>query len=882
MGVVTADVTYGGSEGNSIPVYKNRAGKKFSLRNNIDFRPYVTSNNRVSDTLADSFPVIPTVSEPSFAKNAVESAASITSTHKISSYVPRLDRIFIDKNGQYSAIKGSSGFKPRPPLISSLRSQEELSLFDVFIPAYTFDTTKIIKNANKNIRHTMKDISKLSNRVKNLEYYVSLNSTELAASGMSIIDGDGNERFKNGILVDNFMGDGIVDIQNPDLRSISGDGPGADSLTFLIGNGELRPGVSEFMDSHVVAPSSGSNLTWHGPAGSSIATLNYTPESFITQPNATGNESVNPFDIQSYLGILKLYPTEDRWFDIKNVSYNIVITNGNEVLTIPSSLEDSFDPLTAINGFWNNVDVDLNMGSIDGSFFEYAGTTSGAFPSQLDNVLNENDRQIDLSLQNTFSHLSSGIIEQIQLAILEAEASNGTLQNLEIIPYIRSRDIIINANGLKPWWPANLKFDGVGVERSFLPATKIYWDTVGQEGQLFSPMINGSYERIELSDGTRTANAMLLAVRDPEFGESMHCGYIVPMINNATGKIDFDTYRDGFYPSNWTVTDIRDTGFHGSIGTKTITGTRSLASVTLRHADHFYNGHYSGHFTFGSTSTLGTPGDSNDLGEVMLSPGANRYIANNFGRIAGTNLSEYSDVNILNAATDIPAVCKLTIVGGTGQGQEGMIRSYNDTTRVAAILWATSTTTVPDDSSIYSIAMRPTNIGRNPDLFQRAASFNTTNKYGEKFGVLHIPRKGGAEFTYGRKLVEVTDRGDGGDWDITSYAASYYESEGQVKTHLNNDTVLQRLNAIIAPGSAYLVEGLTPEQNGFINASGTSYLNTIISGKLAIASGVNIVNGGVTDSYTAGASTFGTIGTTSGSMQGKQPNLAHTTETGSE
>ncbi|HHZ65336.1 MAG TPA: hypothetical protein EYN51_07555 [Flavobacteriales bacterium] len=395
----------------------------------------------------------------------------------------------------------------------------------------------------------------------------------------------------------------------------------------------------------------------------------------------------------------------------------------------------------------------------------------------------------------------------------------------------------------------------------------------------FTPMIDGSYERIVLSDLTRTANALLLAVRDPDFGQ-LKCGYIVPMIDEATGKIDFDTYRDGFYAGTWTDSHIKNTGFQGT-GSRTITGTRSTASVTLKSADHFYNGHYSGHFTKDSGSTLGTPGDLNNLGQVTLSPGANRYIANNFGRIAGTNLSEYTGATILNAATDIPAVCKLTIVGGTGQGQEGMIRSYNDTTRVADVLWASSTTTVPDNSSLYSISMRPTNIGRNPDLHERAASHNVTNKYGEKFGILHIPRKGGAEFTYGRKLVEVTDRGDGGDWNITSYAAAYYESEGQAISQLDNEVILNKLQAIIAPGSAYRVDGPTPEDDGFIHATGTSaYLNQIIAGKLAIASGVNIIDGGTTDDYTQGASTFGTIGTTSGDMQGDNPNLAHKQESG--
>jgi hypothetical protein len=878
--VVTADVIYGGTNDTSIPVYTNRVGKKFPLRNMIDFRPYVASNNRVSDTLADSFPIIPTVGEPSFAKNVVQGAASITTTHKISSYVPRLDKIFVDKNGQYSSIKGSSGFTPRPPLVSSIRLEEELSLFNVFIPAYTFNTTGIIKDANKNIRHTMKDISKLSNRVKNLEYYVSLNTLEKSASDMSIFDGDGNERFKNGILVDNFMTSAVIDATNPDLQSISGDGPGADALTYAIGGGTLRSGIQEFNDSSVAATSGGNNLTWHGPAGQSIATLNYTPQAFITQPNATGSESVNPYDIQSYLGTLQLYPTEDRWFDTNNVSYTVIITDisggtGNETLTITPDPDDNFNEIFSINGFYDDVtsQVDRNMGSINGPYFEYTAREDfegGNEISPLGNFLNEHDRNIQLTLENTFHRLSAGAINQIQLAIQAADASNGTLQNIEIIPYIRERDIVIHASGLKPAWRADLKFDGTPIERHFFPATKVHWSISENPADVFTSSIDGSYERVVFQSGGKTANAMILAVRDGDFNVGDYkCGYIVPMSDPATGKIDFDTYRDGFYSDNWSEADIKNTGLHGDSGIRTLTGTRSGAAVTLFNgAGHLYNGHYSGHFTKDVVSTLGTPGESTDLGRVRLSPDASRYIANNFGRVAGTNLSEYPDTTILNASEDIPAVCKLTIVGGTGQGQEGIIRSYDTTTRDADILWASTTTIVPDNTSIYSIGMRRTDMGRNPDLSQRASSFNLTNKYGEKFGILHIPRKGGVEFTYGRKLVEVTDRGDSGNWNITSYAAAYYESEGTAKSHLNNDVILEKLNRIIAPGSAYRVDGLTPEEQGYISAVGTGIGGVEISGKIAIATDVNVVNGGISTTYTAGESNFGTIGTNSGDMQG--------------
>ena len=65
-------------------------------------------------------------------------------------------------------------------------------------------------------RFTMKDIGVLEQRIKNLEYYASLNLLENFAKDQTIVNSSGVDRFKNGILVDPFTGHNVGSVLDPD------------------------------------------------------------------------------------------------------------------------------------------------------------------------------------------------------------------------------------------------------------------------------------------------------------------------------------------------------------------------------------------------------------------------------------------------------------------------------------------------------------------------------------------------------------------------------------------------------------------------------------------------------------------------------------------
>ena len=76
----------------------------------------------------------------------------------------------------------------------------------------------------------MRDIGRLEKRIENVEYYTQLSLLESEAQNLQIQDSEGLDRFKNGIIVDNFTGHGIGDVGDADY-----------SVSMDMANGELRP-----------------------------------------------------------------------------------------------------------------------------------------------------------------------------------------------------------------------------------------------------------------------------------------------------------------------------------------------------------------------------------------------------------------------------------------------------------------------------------------------------------------------------------------------------------------------------------------------------------------------------------------------------------------
>ena len=873
--VVSADLGY-----SEIPIYRSAGQVNYPLRNMLDFRPYAVTNNMVSDTLADaSMPLIPTLK--GIVAGRWDGSTISPMTNKLTTpvvydhFAGRIDKIVVTKDGNYTNIKGNPAVIPFPP--KDAPSDDSLTLFQVNIPPYTFSPKDIEIKPTFAMRHTMKDIGRLAKRVENLEYYVSLNALEKAASDMDIrFKSDGTSRFKNGIVVDNFMGSMVMDF----LES-----------TAATGTGFLRPQVEQPDNAgsyHFVPDRSTSftGLKTHyrdytvddgsiGPDHGTITTLDYNIEPMITQASATTAESVNPFDLQNFTGELKLTPDKDTWIDITKVpEYNSFINNTLDSIAgvdENSTVATIMGAIRSIDEFWVDVAGNKSIGddpALHGTSFYRDDLTS-----QTESISR------DISLGNVRDQYFN--TTPIDAAIATHGLTDGVTKNIKILPYIRSRDVIVNARGLKPNHLNSMIFDGTSVENHFAQANRIYMNYDPQKirrqntdltGKLFQPDIDGTYEKIKLSSGGKSANAILLAVREAELQNGITngpnsrymVGYIVPEFNPDTGLIDYSTFADGYY-SGWSDSEIRAHGFQGYFGegTSSVTGYNSEATAGLiawggssSIEPQKYNGHYTGTARNSSSNTT----------HIVLSPDAHRYRAGNFKKTAAGDTSTYDGA--------VPEKTIINIVAGAGAGQQCVANglAYFDASgrpvielrAVASGETGISTNNPINGTSVYTIGMKHVD-PKNPRYNGIAKIGDTpsrSNHYGEKMGVLRIPSTSKVKFTTGRKLVEVADRFGKQEWLITSYASANYSADGkEVEQVESSPERLELLREIRSRSNMYRILD-HPDDTGVIPATNNDDGS---SGILAVVTGLEIANGtwtahnthGIT--FVQGGGEYGTV-----------------------
>jgi len=305
-GFFTVD-SYSGIAYGDIPIYSSPTNNSlYNLRDCLDFRP-VRSDAAASGGSAVVFDVTPATTGPKIPENG----SDIVLDYQY--YLPRVDKIVLDKTKKFEIIKGVPSLTPLPPNDSSTG----MTLFILSYSPYLDDIKDVNIQGINHRRYTMRDIGSLESRIENLEYYTSLSLLEqdaLAKQDLTILDNQNIERFKNGIVVDSFKGHSVADVTNDDYEA---------SIDTV--NKELRPSYNISAHTLTFDSANSSNFTRTG----SLVTANSTPLTFIDQPKASKSINVNPFNVINYLGKLKLSPSSDIWVD-ENTAPDVLINIGGD------------------------------------------------------------------------------------------------------------------------------------------------------------------------------------------------------------------------------------------------------------------------------------------------------------------------------------------------------------------------------------------------------------------------------------------------------------------------------------------------------------------------------------------------------------------------
>lgn len=339
-------------------------------------------------------------------------------------YLPRIDKLVVDKDGLFYHVKGISSLNPKEPTTPD----GTLCLYLLKQQPYVFDLVKDVDiNVINNRRYTMRDINKIENRVKNLEYYTSLSLLERDAQQAQIKDSLGFERFKNGFLVDSFTGHGVGDsVNNPDYSV---------SVNYRLR--EASPLVtSKFLPLVETATTTGQRTSNNYALTGDVITLPYTEEVFLENKYSSKTEYLNPFNVVVFNGFMRLDPPSDLWFDDRRAP------------DIQSDQKNNFDSLSSfslVKKDGNNVFGSIN----DIEQFRFGTRTDSFYPegislAELTDAINPSASSIDVNG------------EQVII-------------NTAVVPKMRDVTITFEVDGLRPNTKMFAYFDNENVTNFCLP-----------------------------------------------------------------------------------------------------------------------------------------------------------------------------------------------------------------------------------------------------------------------------------------------------------------------------------------------------------------------------------------------------------------------------
>jgi hypothetical protein len=397
--------------GNSGDIFTVNSYTKDRFTNDI---PLLSNNLRATDTL-DFRPRVSKFTSTSaspfaFSSRSFESTINYVITPNESSlvgysyYLPRIDKVTLNKLGQVSVIVGSPAEVPSPPA----DVDDAMDLAEITLPAYLYDP-KVGVNYKlyDNRRFTMRDIAALESRIKNIEINTSLNLLELDTQSLQIQDADGLSRFKTGFIADDFKNLDLIDTKNADVKCDVDTSKGEliSPVDFWSINSELA------LDSGIDRTTAdySTNLKLLDPntrKTGDLITLNYEEVGWLEQPQASNVENVNPFNVIEYVGGIFLDPAADNW--VRTIYVDDVRTESTGAQWVEKSN-------TA-------TDVNVDVQNIGG---DIATTTTTTRTTSFTNVLEGPSRE--------FTYVES------------VKISGDT------DPWMRSRNVYFATSGLKPF-----------------------------------------------------------------------------------------------------------------------------------------------------------------------------------------------------------------------------------------------------------------------------------------------------------------------------------------------------------------------------------------------------------------------------------------------
>jgi hypothetical protein len=461
----------------------------------VDLRPRVLPYNSTNNTrspfeyYARKFDSTTSNSKYLFAKDSL-----IILTYSF--YLGRIDKLYVNKNGEFFVNKGVPSTVPQ----SSTEIANSLDIATLSLPPYVFEANDIRVSLSSHKRYRMQDISVLEDKINNVASVTSLSLLETDTKNLTIRDGDTNlNKFKSGFFVDNFKNVfsgavGNVDhkcsidtesgVLRPQSYTTSVDLVLGSEAIPLLYNTSSNPDADYNFVTNLGSP----NTVKTGD----IISLKYNEVLFLQNKFATRQENINPFNVINWVGTMQLSPSSDTWVET---------SSSNRTLDVEGSYRSTMESL--------GIDSNTGLSPIDWGGWEttWTGSTSRITSTQAVGSVRTGTTQTSSGWNNTGvvnrrrPH-RSGQVQQTDTTVFTDEFINFTNQttlttttqrqsrsgsqfrvsetfntqslgnrvvSTDIIHTMRSRNIEFIAKRLKPKTRMYGFFDNVNVNPYIVP-----------------------------------------------------------------------------------------------------------------------------------------------------------------------------------------------------------------------------------------------------------------------------------------------------------------------------------------------------------------------------------------------------------------------------
>jgi len=430
--------------------------------------------------------------------------------------------------------------------------------------------------------------------------------------------------------------------------------------------------------------------------GGPFITVDASITSFVEQDYASKTMNINPFNIVNYIGKIKLDPPSDVWVDTETKPDVLVNLAGDK---------DAWDFLlegtqSAFQVEWGNWETNWTGNEVvTESLVLKKGRWVDGPKKGRGNVVDPNAGTLTTTTEVSTGQSRTGIATSISAETI-TQSLGDRIIDVSVIPYMRNLSVLFTASDFKPDTVLYPFFDNIPVEKYVARANKFVLANNNLSFGTQRPRTGGGGQIVTIyNDDTSTANGTAIVVK-----ESNNTVFVVN-VNPTT---------------SFNITNGRLAA--------------SLANVRLvpggepKSYDISEYYHYSGGVQSATSNTI-----------VLQIDASGAYNEPLYGNTANSNI--------------------VSIVSGTGAGQQATISSYDAGTRTITISSTWSTT--PDTTSVYSI-------GRL-----------TTTRSGDVAGIYNIPA---GTFRTGEKLFRLIDDANGDIPSSSTNGDASFFAQGLLQT----------------------------------------------------------------------------------------------------